>query len=252
MKFLLGGLAVVGSLMAFTGCEPAKPTGADIQSWDDSLSYAIGVDIATSMKKSSISINPEMLAAGYRDQNDSTAVFDEDDLKLIMQKFQTIAMKKQEEERTRVADENRAKGEQWLASNKTQPGVITTPSGLQYKVLTEGTGPKPTLADTVTVHYAGHVIDDAKEFDSSYKRGEPATAPASIFMRGWQEALQMMSVGSKWELYIPSDMAYGPGGYPPDIGPNATLVFTVELLDVIKGTGAPAGGAPENARGRSR
>jgi FKBP-type peptidyl-prolyl cis-trans isomerase FklB len=148
---------------------------------------------------------------------------------------------KAEEEQNKKAEENRQAGEAFLAQNKSQAGVMTTPSGLQYKVITEGTGPKPTLADQVKAHYAGRLVN-GKEFDSSYKRGEPATFPLGGVIRGWQEGLQLMSVGSKYELYVPGDMGYGPGGFPPDIGPNEVLIFEVELLEIIKGTTPPPAG----------
>jgi FKBP-type peptidyl-prolyl cis-trans isomerase FklB len=127
--------------------------------------------------------------------------------------------------------ENKSAGEEFLAANKLKPGVVTLPDGLQYKVIKEGTGPKPTGSDTVKVHYAGTLIDGT-EFDSSYKRGQPATFPVNGVIPGWTEALKLMKVGSTWELYIPSSLAYGANGAPPIIGPNQTLIFKVELLDI--------------------
>lgn len=130
-------------------------------------------------------------------------------------------------------DKNLSPGEAFLNANKNKAGVKTLPDGLQYKVLKEGTGPTPTINDTVTVNYAGRLVDGT-EFDSSYKRGEPTTFPVSGVIPGWTEALQLMKKGSVWELYIPSDLAYGERGAPPSIGPNETLIFKVELLDVKK------------------
>jgi len=127
----------------------------------------------------------------------------------------------------------KAKGEEFLSSNKKKAGVVTLPDGLQYKVLTTGKGKKPELTDIVVVNYSGKLIDGT-EFDSSYKRGEPATFPVGAVIPGWVEALQLMPVGSKWEVYIPSNLAYGEQGAPPAIGPNETLVFTIELLDAKK------------------
>lgn len=124
-------------------------------------------------------------------------------------------------------------GDAFLAANKAKPGVITLPDGLQYKVITEGKGAKPTLNDTVTVHYSGTLVD-GKEFDSSYKRGEPATFPVSGVIAGWTEALQLMPAGSTWELFIPASLAYGDQGAPPVIGPNETLIFKVQLISVKK------------------
>jgi FKBP-type peptidyl-prolyl cis-trans isomerase FklB len=125
----------------------------------------------------------------------------------------------------------KTKGEEFLKENKTRPGVITTASGLQYEILKEGTGPKPTKNQTVKVHYEGTLIDGTV-FDSSYQRGEPIEFPVTGVIPGWVEALQLMPVGSKWKLYIPSDLAYGPYGAGGAIGPNETLIFTVELLAV--------------------
>lgn len=130
-------------------------------------------------------------------------------------------------------DKNKSSGEDFLAANKKKPGVITLPDGLQYKVIKEGSGSLPTLNDLVTVNYAGRLIDGT-EFDSSYQRGQPATFPVGGVIPGWVEALQLMKVGSVWELYIPAALAYGDTGAPPSIGPNQTLIFKVELLDIKK------------------
>jgi FKBP-type peptidyl-prolyl cis-trans isomerase FklB len=126
---------------------------------------------------------------------------------------------------------NKKEGETFLAGNKAKPGIVTLPSGLEYKIEKEGTGPKPTASDSVVCNYRGTLID-GKEFDSSYKRGQPATFPVSGVIKGWTEALQLMPVGSKWQLFVPSDLAYGDRGAGPDIGPGATLVFEVELLSI--------------------
>jgi FKBP-type peptidyl-prolyl cis-trans isomerase len=144
-----------------------------------------------------------------------------------------------------AGEANKKEGDTFLATNKTKPGVVTLPDGLQYKIIKEGTGPKPTATDTVTVNYRGTLID-GKEFDSSYKRGEPATFPVGGVIKGWTEALQLMPVGSKWELYIPSDLAYGARGAGADIGPNSTLIFEVELLS-IKGNEEPKGAGQPGA-----
>lgn len=128
---------------------------------------------------------------------------------------------------------NKSQGEAFLLANKSKPGVVTLPDGLQYKVITEGTGPIPTASDMVTVHYEGKLIDGS-EFDSSYKRGQPATFPVNGVIKGWVEALKLMKSGSTWELYIPADLAYGDHGVPPVIGPNQVLVFKVNLIGVNK------------------
>ena len=130
-----------------------------------------------------------------------------------------------------MGEQNKKEGEAFLSANKKKEGVVTLPSGLQYQVIKPGTGKKPKAADTVTVHYRGTLIS-GKEFDSSYRRGKPVTFPVNGVIRGWIEALQLMQEGAKWQLFIPSDLAYGQRGAGPDIGPNATLVFEVELISV--------------------
>tara|TARA_B110000977_G_C10868079_1_gene412406 strand:- start:336 stop:809 length:474 start_codon:yes stop_codon:yes gene_type:complete len=152
-----------------------------------------------------------------------------------MQAFQQQQMAQQEEEAGKIAEQNMAKGESFLVENGTKDGVLTTESGLQYKIITAGSGAKPEATDTVEVHYAGTLIDGT-EFDSSYTRGATVSFPVNGVIPGWTEALQLMSVGSKWQLFIPSALAYGPGGTGGGpIGPNATLIFDVELVS-IKGT----------------
>jgi FKBP-type peptidyl-prolyl cis-trans isomerase len=151
--------------------------------------------------------------------------------KQVMAK-QREAMVKEDEKMKAAAEPNRKEGEAFLAANKTKEGVVTLPSGLQYKVLTEGNGPKPTVTDTVVCNYRGTLINGT-EFDSSSKHGGPATFQLGRVIRGWTEALQLMPAGSKWQLFIPSDLAYGERGTPGgDIGPNATLIFEVELISI--------------------
>ena len=146
--------------------------------------------------------------------------------------LQADLRKKGEEKMLVQGEANKKEGDAFLAENKTKEGVVTLPSGLQYKILKEGTGPKPTATDTVVCNYKGTLLDNT-EFDSSYKRGQPATFPVSGVIKGWTEALQLMPVGSKWQLFIPSDLAYGARGGPGGgIGPNATLVFEVELMSI--------------------
>jgi FKBP-type peptidyl-prolyl cis-trans isomerase len=143
-------------------------------------------------------------------------------------------MRSKQEEKTKLAVEgNKKVGEEFLAANKTKDGVVTLPSGLQYRVLTEGTGPKPTAADTVSCNYRGTLID-GKEFDSSYKHGQPLSIQVNGVIKGWTEALQLMPVGSKWQLFVPSHLGYGDRGADPrsGIGPGATLIFEVELLSI--------------------
>jgi FKBP-type peptidyl-prolyl cis-trans isomerase FklB len=157
----------------------------------------------------------------------------EDEMKAVLQQLRADVTKEQEAKAKVAGDANRKVGETFLAANKSKEGVVALPSGLQYKILKEGTGPKPTASDTVSCNYSGKLINGT-EFDSSYKRGQPASFPVGGVIKGWTEALQLMPVGSKWQLYIPSDLAYGDRGSPPNIGPAETLIFEVELLSVVE------------------
>jgi FKBP-type peptidyl-prolyl cis-trans isomerase len=148
-----------------------------------------------------------------------------------VQEFQAMAQQKQMEAQSQKASENKAAGEAFLAENKTQKGVITLDSGLQYKVITPGAGDSPDINDKVKCHYRGSLIN-GREFDSSYKRNEPAVFPVNGVIKGWTEALQLMKVGAKWMLYVPSDLAYGDQGAGNVIEPGSTLIFEVELLEI--------------------
>jgi FKBP-type peptidyl-prolyl cis-trans isomerase FklB len=148
-----------------------------------------------------------------------------------MTALQPDVRKKQEDKMQLAGGANKQAGDAFLAANKSKESVVTLPSGLQYKILTEGTGPKPTASDSVVCNYRGTLID-GKEFDSSYQRGQPATFPVGQVIKGWTEALQLMPVGSKWQLFIPSELAYGSRGAGADIGPNSTLIFEVELISI--------------------
>jgi FKBP-type peptidyl-prolyl cis-trans isomerase FklB len=210
----------------------------------DKISYSIGMDIGTSLKRQDIDLNADELAAGLRDAlSGGKPKLTEDEVHKILTEFQQELQAKAQERSQQLAEKNKKEGEAFLAANKKKPGVKTLPSGLQYKVITDGKGPIPKATDTVTTNYKGTLVDGT-EFDSSYKRGEPATFPVNGVIKGWTEALQLMKVGSKWELYVPSDLAYGPRGAGQMIGPNSTLVFEVELLSIgDKSGGAKSGGA---------
>jgi FKBP-type peptidyl-prolyl cis-trans isomerase FklB len=207
----------------------------------DKVSYIIGVNIGRNLKTQSVEVDPDMISRGMKDvASGAKLLMTDDEMKATMTEFQKEMMKKHEEELTKASERNKAEGEAFLAANKKKPGVVTLPSGLQYKVITKGKGRSPKETDTVTVNYKGTLLDGT-EFDSSYKRGEPATFPVNGVIKGWTEALQLMKEGSKWELFIPSDLAYGEKGAGNVIGPDATLVFEVELLSVKEGEhhGAP-------------
>ncbi len=199
----------------------------------DKVSYSIGVNIGTSFKQQGIDVNPEVLLAGLKDAlSASKTLLSEEEIQQTLMTFQRELTGKQAELAKELGEKNKKDGEAFLAENKKKEGVKTTASGLQYKIITEGTGKKPAASDTVRVHYKGTLLDGS-EFDSSYKGGEPAEFSVSGVIPGWTEAVQLMPVGSKWQLFIPSKLAYGEEGQGRVIGPNATLVFEVELLAVV-------------------
>ena len=197
----------------------------------DKLSYAIGIDMGTSLKKNAVDVDPDIVYKGIKDAlSGGTRLMTDQEIKDTIQTAQKELMAKQQEKMKAQAEKNKKEGEEFLAGNKMKPGVKTLPSGLQYKVITEGNGKMPKATDTVTVNYKGTLIDGT-EFDSSYKRNEPATFPVNGVIKGWTEALQLMKEGSKWELFVPANLAYGERGGGP-IGPNAVLIFEVELLSI--------------------
>jgi FKBP-type peptidyl-prolyl cis-trans isomerase FklB len=198
----------------------------------DKVSYSIGLDFGKNMKRQSIELNLDQLLRGIKDGvSGVTPAMTDAEVQECMTTFQKEMMTKMADKAKVEGEKNKKEGEAFLAANKKKPGVVTLPSGLQYKILKDGTGKSPKATDTVTTHYRGTLID-GKEFDSSYKRGEPATFPLNRVIPGWTEALQHMKIGSKWEIYVPSNLGYGESGTGPDIGPNATLIFEVELLGV--------------------
>ena len=197
----------------------------------DKLSYAVGMNIGRSIHSQSMEIDPAILLRGLKDEMAGKTVMTDMEAHNTLMQAQQEAKKKADETRQASMEPNKKAGDAFLAANKTKEGVVTLPSGLQYKILKEGTGPKPTPADSVVCNYRGTLID-GKEFDSSYKRGQPATFPVGQVIKGWTEALQLMSVGSKWQLFVPADLAYGDRGAGPDIGPGATLIFEVELISI--------------------
>ena len=210
-----------------------SPTALTLKTQKQKASYALGMSIGSGIHHQGIPVDPAIVARGLRDaMAGGKTLMTEDEMRATLQELRTQVNKEQEAKAHVAGETNRKAGEAFLAANKAKQGVTTLPDGLQYKVLKEGSGPKPTASDTVTVNYRGTLID-GKEFDSSYKRGQPASFPVGGVIKGWTEALQLMPVGSKWELVIPADLAYGdsprPGG---DIAPGDTLIFEVELLSI--------------------
>lgn len=196
------------------------------------VSYAIGYRTGYGMKQQGIELDRGAYAEGFADgQSGAPATFSEDEMELQLEAYQKEMMTKLQARREAARAQNLADGKKFLEENAKKEGWKTTKSGLQYKVITEGKGRKPKANDTVVVHYRGTLID-GKEFDSSYRRGRPATFPVNGVIKGWTEALQMMPVGSKWQIVLPPELAYGERGAGPDIGPNAVLCFDVELLGI--------------------
>ena len=211
---------------------PRTATPLVLKTQKDKVSYAIGLNIGKSLHKDSVEVDPAIFARGVKDAlTGAKALLTDDELKAVLTTLQGDLQKRQEESMRQAGEINKKAGDAFLAENKTKPGVVTLPDGLQYKVLTEGTGPKPAATDSVVCNYRGTLIDGT-EFDSSYKRGQPATFPVSGVIKGWTEAVQLMPVGSKWQLFLPAELAYGNRGAGPQIGPNATLIFEVELLSI--------------------
>jgi FKBP-type peptidyl-prolyl cis-trans isomerase FklB len=196
-------------------------------------SYAIGMNWGTGLHRQGIDVDNPALIQGMKDAlAGGKTLLTEDEARSALMQLQKEMQEKQQAKAAQEGEANKKEGDAFLAANKTKEGVVTLPSGLQYKILTPGTGPKPTASDSVVCNYKGTLINGS-EFDSSYKRGEPATFPVTGVIKGWTEALQLMPVGSKWQLFIPPDLAYGPRGTPGGpIGPNATLIFEVELISI--------------------
>lgn len=215
----------------------------EIKTEKQKLSYSIGVNAGRSMKDSlktqSVDVDPVILLKGLNDGiMDAKPQMTEEEVKTVLEALQKTLQAKQQEQAAKqqeqaktVAEKNKKEGEAFLEANKKKEGVITMPSGLQYKVLIAGKGKSPKATDTVTVNYKGTLIDGT-EFDSSYKRGKPASFPLNQVIPGWTEAVQLMKEGAKWELYIPSKLAYGERGAGANIGGNAALIFEVELLSI--------------------
>ncbi|MFQ6678543.1 MAG: FKBP-type peptidyl-prolyl cis-trans isomerase [Fidelibacterota bacterium] len=227
MKYLF----TLTSLLILIGCGSDQSSNVVLESSIDSVSYSIGVDIGKSMKTQKLDLNEEALFEGWSNAFNGTDLkLTDDEMLAILNSFRKEFQEKSRQQAQVQAEENLAKGTAFLKENETKEGVETTESGLQYKIIKHGTGIKPKSTDRVSVHYRGTLID-GEEFDSSYKRGAPATFAVTGVIKGWTEALQLMPVGSKWELYIPSNLAYGSGPRGPG-GPNSALIFEVELLGI--------------------
>jgi FKBP-type peptidyl-prolyl cis-trans isomerase FklB len=209
----------------------------------DKVSYSIGLNIGLNLNRQNVQINPDAVTAGIKDAIAGKPQLTTDQVKEVMTAFE----KDMEQKQKAAGEKNAAEGTKFLEENKKKEGVKTTASGLQYKAIKEGSGPQPKATDTVTVNYRGTTISGT-EFDSSYKRGQPATFPLNGVIKGWTEALQLMKVGSKYQLFLPPSLAYGERGVGPDISPNSTLIFEVELLDVKPPAASASPAAPASPK----
>ncbi len=226
LRWIVG---IVFLLFAVQGFAQEKTTLKDQK---EKVSYGIGVDIGRVMQKQGVAIDADLLAKGIKDAiSGGKLMMSEQEIQETLTAFQKEMRAKQEAANKALGEKNKKEGEAFLAANKTKEGVKTLPDGLQYKILKAGTGKKPKATDTVVTQYRGTLIDGT-EFDSSYRRGQPATFRVDGVIRGWTEALQLMEEGAKWMLYIPPSLAYGDRGAGPQIGPNSTLIFEIELVSV--------------------
>jgi FKBP-type peptidyl-prolyl cis-trans isomerase len=226
----------------------AKTPAPKLVTPKDKFSYALGMNLGNTLHRQSVDVDPAILLRGLKDAiAGGKMALTEEEARAALMEVQNEVRKKQQAQMQRAGEVNKKEGDAFLASNKAKEGVVTLPSGLQYKILTVGSGPKPALSDTVVCNYRGTLINGT-EFDSSYKRGQPATFPVSGVIKGWTEALPLMPVGSKWQLFIPSALAYGERGPGPEIGPNSTLIFEVELISIQDKSQAKPEAKPEEKK----
>ncbi|MPQ47499.1 FKBP-type peptidyl-prolyl cis-trans isomerase [Marinifilum sp. N1E240] len=228
MKLKVLSLALGLGAMTLVSCNQVGSKDASLNTAIDSVSYSLGANFGSNLERNGLTnINEDVFLAAMQ------AAINKDSLTIDPREGNTIINNYLRDLQAQKGEANLAKGEQFLSENANKDGIVTTASGLQYRVISEGTGARPMATDQVKVHYRGTTID-GKEFDSSYKRNEPTTFAANRVIKGWTEALTLMPVGSKYELFIPSKLAYGPRGAGGNIGPNETLIFEVELLEIVK------------------
>jgi FKBP-type peptidyl-prolyl cis-trans isomerase FklB len=251
---LAAGIALSGTVLAQQVPPPSTtpaPAASEFKNDTEKNSYAIGIDVgsnvAKSLKRSEIDVDPAMLLRGFKESfNGEKLLMTDEEMKDILTKLQADTKVKLEAKAKAAAETNKKEGDDFLAANKSKEGVVTLPDSMQYKVLKQGNGPKPTATDTVECNYRGTLINGT-EFDSSYKRGQPVSFGVGQVIRGWSEILQLMPVGSKYQVFIPSELAYGPRGSGADIGPNATLIFEIELISIKSDAVKPAAPAAKPA-----
>lgn len=232
MKMKLVAASVLAVMMTAPFAQNETPEPLELKNDTDKVSYSIGFDLGKNIRKRGLDIKVPALARGIADgMSTGSQLLTDDEMKNVLVAFQKQMMAKATVEYEKLAKENQEKGQAFLAENKKKEGVITLPSGLQYEIVHKGKGPKPKATDIVTVNYTGKLLDGTV-FDSTETMGKPATFPLNQVIPGWTEALQLMPVGSTWNLYIPSNLAYGGKNVGEVIGPNATLIFNVHLISI--------------------
>lgn len=236
LKTIPAAIACIGLTTLLTACNEKTATVESIKldTQTDKASYSIGVQMGTQVAKIKDMVNEDAIIMGFKDSiAGKESQISAEEMQIAMKAFQQSMIEKQQAKQQSMATSGKEVGDKFLAENKVKEGVKVTESGLQYKVLQEGSGATPSATDTVVTHYTGTLID-GKVFDSSYKRNSPATFPVNGVIKGWTEALQLMKVGAKWQLVIPSELAYGQRGAGANIGPNQVLIFEIELLEIKK------------------
>jgi len=239
MKSIITSVIVLSFILTVSGED--KPT--QFKDQKDKFSYAVGLNIGMNFKRQNVDVNADLITTGLKDGIAGKPQLTMDQIRETMMAFEKDMQQKQAE----AGKKNEADAQKFMADNKKKDGIKTTASGLQYKVIKDGSGAQPKSTDTVTVNYRGTLIDGT-EFDSSYKRGQPATFPVGGVIKGWTEALQMMKAGSKYQLFIPPDLAYGEHSPSPTIPPNSALIFEVELMSVQSAAASPAPSAAPSAK----
>lgn len=234
MRRVLVAVAVVAMALALASCGDNVASKKQLTTFEERSSYAIGQNVGGSLKSTNMTMDIAAFVQGVRDTLDGKKpLLTAEESMAVMQEFSQKARDAEVQKREEQTTKNLAEGQAFLETNKARTGVVTTASGLQYEVLTQGTGPKPKATDRVSVHYRGTLMDGT-EFDSSYTRGQPAVFQLDAVIPGWTEALQLMPVGSKYKIFLPPNLGYGERGAGAQIGPNATLIFEVELVSIEK------------------
>ena len=235
MKFQINRITLILSIVVLTFTFTANISATQktkLVSEKEKISYSIGLSIGNNFKQQKIDIEMDSLAQGIEDAlTGAKQKMTQEEIRQTMEAFRRQMQARAESNRQAASSGNQVEGEKFLAQNKKRKNVVTLASGLQYEIVNKGSGKRPGLTDTVVTHYKGTLIS-GKEFDSSYKRGQPAEFPVNGVIKGWTEALQLMQQGAKWKLYIPADLAYGSRGAGNSIGPNEALIFEIELLEV--------------------